>query len=69
VENISLLFNIRDLIHVCSSAKTDKKPPENKRPSKDTVMVSSEGLSCIAFLFDYLPSISSFYQINRADLG
>jgi hypothetical protein len=42
---------------------------KTKRPSKDTVMVSSEGLSYIAFLFDYLPSISSLYQIDRADLG
>jgi hypothetical protein len=32
---------------------------KNKRPPKDTIMVSFEGLSYIAFIFDYLPSISS----------
>jgi hypothetical protein len=42
---------------------------KTKRPPKDTVMVSSEGPSYIAFLFDYLPSMSSLYQVNRADLG
>jgi len=42
---------------------------KQKKPPKDTIMVSSEGLVYIAFIFDYLPSISSLQQINRADLG
>jgi hypothetical protein len=61
-------FNQNPFYYICSGRFLDSHL-KTKRPLKDTIMVSSEGLSYIAFLFDYLPSISPLYQVNRADLG